>query len=78
MAESEYSIAIIGMAGRFPEAGNVSEFWENLKAGKDCITRKPEADTGTFVGAFGVLRGYIRFRRRIFQDTGGGSERFRS
>ena len=67
MAESEYSIAIIGMAGRFPEAGNVSEFWENLKAGKDCITRKPEADTGTFVGAFGVLRDIYDFDAGFFR-----------
>lgn len=28
-------IAIIGMAGRFPGAGNVSEFWSNLMLGKD-------------------------------------------
>lgn len=31
MAESEYSIAIIGMEGRFPKANNVENFWENLK-----------------------------------------------
>jgi len=34
-------IAIIGMAGRFPQARNVEEFWENLKSGKDCITEIP-------------------------------------
>ena len=33
------SIAIVGMAGRFPGARNVVEFWENLVAGKDTITR---------------------------------------
>ncbi len=31
------SIAIIGMAGRFPGAGNIREFWENLKNGIDSI-----------------------------------------
>jgi acyl transferase domain-containing protein/aryl carrier-like protein len=28
-------IAVIGMAGRFPAAGNIEEFWENLKAGRE-------------------------------------------
>ena len=27
------AIAIIGMAGRFPGARNLEEFWENLKNG---------------------------------------------
>ena len=40
---------------------------ENLKAGKDCITRKPEADTGTFVGAFGVLRDIYDFDAGFFR-----------
>ncbi|HEX2269981.1 MAG TPA: SDR family NAD(P)-dependent oxidoreductase [Pyrinomonadaceae bacterium] len=31
------SIAIIGMTGRFPEAANVEEFWENLCAGRESI-----------------------------------------
>jgi acyl transferase domain-containing protein/acyl carrier protein len=31
-------IAIIGMAGRFPEANNIDEYWENLRAGKESIT----------------------------------------
>jgi acyl transferase domain-containing protein/acyl carrier protein len=35
-------IAIIGMSGRYPLAGNLEEFWENLKAGTDCITEIPE------------------------------------
>lgn len=67
MAESEYSIAIIGMAGRFPEADDIGEFWENLKAGKDCITRKPETDTDTFTGAFGVLRDIYDFDAGFFR-----------
>lgn len=32
-------IAIIGMAGRFPGARDVGELWDNLKAGKEAITR---------------------------------------
>ncbi len=34
-------IAIIGMSGRFPMARTIDEFWENLKAGKDCISEIP-------------------------------------
>ena len=31
-------IAIIGMAGRFPGAKDIDEYWENLRAGKESIT----------------------------------------
>ncbi len=31
-------IAIIGMAGRFPGAANIAEFWENLKNGVEAVT----------------------------------------
>lgn len=34
-------IAIIGMAGTFPEAENSKEFWENLVAGKNCVSDFP-------------------------------------
>jgi acyl transferase domain-containing protein len=30
-------VAIIGMAGRFPNAKNIDEFWQNLENGIDCI-----------------------------------------
>ncbi len=32
-------IAIVAVAGRFPGAGDVEQFWDNLCAGKDSITR---------------------------------------
>ncbi|HTH47497.1 MAG TPA: SDR family NAD(P)-dependent oxidoreductase, partial [Candidatus Limnocylindria bacterium] len=35
------SIAIIGMSGAFPMAADLAAFWENLKAGRDCITEIP-------------------------------------
>ena len=35
--ENDTKIAIIGMAGRFPGADNVSQFWENLKNGVDVL-----------------------------------------
>ncbi len=35
-------IAIIGLSGRYPQARTMDEYWENLQAGKDCITEIPE------------------------------------
>jgi acyl transferase domain-containing protein len=32
-------IAVIGLAGRFPGARNVEEFWNNLRDGVETITR---------------------------------------
>ena len=34
-------IAIIGMAGRYPMAENLDEFWENLLSGRDCVQEIP-------------------------------------
>ncbi|HEU4539089.1 MAG TPA: beta-ketoacyl synthase N-terminal-like domain-containing protein, partial [Polyangiaceae bacterium] len=60
-------IAIIGLAGRFPGAANVAEFWDNVRLGRDCITRfEPGAANASplvpegaghprFVGAEGLL-----------------------
>lgn len=36
------SIAITGMSGRFPLAQNLDEYWDNLQAGRDCITELDE------------------------------------
>jgi amino acid adenylation domain-containing protein len=30
-------VAIIGMAGKFPGAGNINEFWENIKSGVESV-----------------------------------------
>ncbi|CAM2843986.1 polyketide synthase, type I [Legionella steigerwaltii] len=35
-------IAIIGISGRYPEADDLTEFWHNLCAGKDCVTEIPK------------------------------------
>ena len=37
--DSLEGIAIIGMAGRFPGARNLAEFWQNLRAGRETIAR---------------------------------------
>ncbi|MCU7925177.1 MAG: KR domain-containing protein [Candidatus Thiodiazotropha sp. (ex Dulcina madagascariensis)] len=39
--QRELDIAIIGLAGRYPQAANVQAFWENLRSGKDAITEIP-------------------------------------
>ena len=38
------SVAIIGMAGRFPGARDVAAFWQNLCAGVESITRFTETE----------------------------------
>ena len=37
----EEPIAVIGMAGRFPKADTLEEYWQNLMESKDCITEIP-------------------------------------
>jgi len=37
-------IAVIGMIGRFPSAKSVTEFWQNLCAGQEAITRFSDAE----------------------------------
>ncbi|XXT21475.1 SDR family NAD(P)-dependent oxidoreductase [Sorangium sp. So ce429] len=34
-------VAIIGMSGRYPQARTVEQLWDNLLAGKSCITEVP-------------------------------------
>ena len=49
-------IAIVGMAGRFPKARNVEEFWRNLCNGVECVT----AD----------MRNFVCTERRTFDAIG--------
>lgn len=35
-------IAIIGLSGRYPQAFDIREYWQNLRDGKDCITEVPK------------------------------------
>ncbi len=41
-ARSNDAIAIIGLSGRYPGARTPQEFWQDLAAGRDCITGVPE------------------------------------
>ncbi|MES2350366.1 MAG: SDR family NAD(P)-dependent oxidoreductase, partial [Pseudomonadota bacterium] len=36
-------IAVVGMAGQFPQAQDIEAFWQNIAAGKDCISEVPAA-----------------------------------
>ncbi|BBZ48737.1 acyltransferase domain-containing protein [Mycobacterium heidelbergense] len=38
------AIAVVGMAGRFPGANNVSDFWDNLRRGEESIVTLSEED----------------------------------
>jgi acyl transferase domain-containing protein len=62
-----FDIAIIGMAGRFPGARNLAEFWHNLRHGVESITYFSDAELAAagvapallsdprYVKAWGVL-----------------------
>lgn len=40
--EKNQAIAIIGMAGKFPQAKSIEEYWENIESGKNCISEIPK------------------------------------
>ena len=79
--EQNYDIAIIGLAGRFPGATNVAEFWDNLQAGRDCITFFTEQELRdaavpekllidpNYVRAAGVIADRDRFDAAFFGFT---------
>ncbi|MEA2692329.1 MAG: hypothetical protein QOJ16_1716, partial [Acidobacteriota bacterium] len=77
-ADGLYDVAVVGLAGRFPGARNVSELWENLREGVESISfftdaellragvpRELLADPG-FVRARGVLAEADRFDAALF------------
>ncbi|CAH9067129.1 Polyketide synthase PksJ [Pseudoalteromonas sp. CIP111854] len=39
--DKEEHVAVIGLGCHFPGANDAKSFWENLKAGKDCVTNVP-------------------------------------
>ncbi len=36
-------LAIVGMAGIFPQAKTLEEYWKNIISGKDCVTEVPDS-----------------------------------
>ncbi len=66
------AVAIVGMACRFPGAGNPREFWRILRAGEDCVTRWqiPGTQPGrTTVAARAVLANVDQFDASFFRFT---------
>jgi polyketide synthase PksL len=41
VAGAPLDIAVVGVSGRYPEAADLDEFWENLRSGRDCIREVP-------------------------------------
>ncbi|TQS00534.1 SDR family NAD(P)-dependent oxidoreductase [Paenibacillus ottowii] len=74
------SIAIIGMAGQFPKSKTLTEFWDNLAQGRDCISEipstrwsideyydtNPKAEGKTYSKWMGVLEDLDRFDPLFF------------
>ncbi|MCI4664765.1 MAG: amino acid adenylation domain-containing protein [Neomegalonema sp.] len=40
----EDGVAVVGMAGRFPGADDIAQLWDNLKAGRDTVSRFAEQE----------------------------------
>ena len=51
-------IAIIGLSGRYPQANNIEAFYQNLKAGKDCIGTIPRERWNDYSFAYDVEEFY--------------------
>src|SRR4029077_11842609 len=59
-------IAIIGMAGRFPRARNVAEFWRNVRDGVECVSQFTAAELEVKGGAaLASNPDYVRARSTI-------------
>jgi acyl transferase domain-containing protein len=74
-------IAIIGMAGRFPGADNIEEFWDNIKNGVESISFFSDQELETsgvfprslknpnYVKANGIIQGFEYFDAAFFGYT---------
>lgn len=71
------AVAIVGMAGRFPGASDIEQFWENLCAGRESIVAIPEKDLedrltpaersrGRYIASRGLLGDVDRFDAEFF------------
>jgi len=56
---SRPGIAIVGMAGRFPGARDVTQFWDNIKAGRETITRFSPEDLDLPIEGATAKNGYV-------------------
>jgi polyketide synthase PksM len=64
------SIAIIAMVGRFPGAENIEEYWRNLRAGVESLSRPAPSESldaePNYVMAYGALRDVECFDHQYF------------
>lgn len=79
-------IAIIGMAGRFPDAANIDQFWTNLASGRESIQIWPDEDLlalgidqttlaqPDYVKASAILDGIDLFDAEFFRLNGREAE----
>src|ERR1700752_954199 len=68
MSEVAFEIAVVGLAGRFPGARNVAEFWDRLCEGAELISFFANDDPGC-VRAEGVLDDIELFDASFFGFT---------
>jgi acyl transferase domain-containing protein len=66
--EQPQEIAIIGMAGRFPGANSVEQFWDNLCQGVNAIQIEAAANTepSHYVNAYSSMADFDRFDAAFF------------
>ena len=75
--ESEDAVAVIGMAGRFPGADNIEDFWKNLCGGVETVTFFPRDELGPgieesvlndpdYVPARGIINDIDKFDAAFF------------
>ncbi|WP_256081504.1 type I polyketide synthase [Massilia sp. YIM B04103] len=81
MTDQSECVAVIGMAGRFPMAAGVAEFWDNLRQGRECIRFFSEEELRqagvpdetlahpAYVRANGVVDGIEQFDADFFGFT---------
>jgi polyketide synthase PksJ len=68
--KSTNAIAIVGMAGRFPGAKNIQEFWDNLCQGKETISTFEKLDPlPNYVNSKAILDGIELFDANFFGFT---------
>ncbi|GGU43727.1 hypothetical protein GCM10010211_03950 [Streptomyces albospinus] len=68
-APADDDIAIIGISGRYPQARDLTEFWENLRQGRDAVTEVPrdrwdadahfDGDPATQGASYGKWGGFL-------------------
>ncbi|GAB6125992.1 SDR family NAD(P)-dependent oxidoreductase [Humidesulfovibrio idahonensis] len=66
----DMDIAIVGVAGRYPMAKDIDEYWDNLRQGRDCLSDVPTDrwDHGMLYDPDRAAPGSTRCRRGGFLD----------